>query len=70
MKDQKVESDYKFYKKSYEEQKGVVNNEHEVLSNKLCDLAMQFVTFKNELLKNVKPAIISQHNTMFNYANN
>ena len=51
MKDQKVESDYKFYKMSYEEQKSLVNSEHEVLSNKLCDLAMQFVTFKNELLK-------------------
>ena len=70
MKDQKTESDYKFYKMSYEEQKSLVNSEHEVLSNKLCDLAMQFVTFKNELLKNVKPSIINQHNTMFNYANN
>lgn len=70
MKDQKNESDYKFYKMSYEEQKSLVNSEHEVLSNKLCDLAMQFVTFKNELLKNVKPSIINQHNTMFNYANN
>jgi hypothetical protein len=64
-KDQKIESDYKFYKKSYEEQKEIVNQEHEVLSNKLCDLAMQFVNFKNELLKNVKPAILNQQ-SMFN----
>jgi len=65
VKDEKIESDYKFYKKSYEEQKEIFNQEHEVLSNKLCDLAMQMVNFKNELLKNIKPSILNQTNYLF-----
>jgi hypothetical protein len=57
-KENKVQNDLQRYKKSYEEQKSRMNQEHEVLSNHLCDLAMQFMVFKNELLKNVKPSIL------------
>ena len=49
------EKDYEFYKRNYEELKQRNALEHELLSNSLYDLALQFITFKNELVKNVKP---------------
>jgi hypothetical protein len=60
-KDSKAHSDLQHYKKSYEEQKLRMNQEHEVLSNNLCDLAMQFMFFKNQLLKNIKPSILKSN---------
>ena len=46
--------DLDFYKKSYEEQKGRVNKEHELISSSLCELALQFLTLKNDLSKKVQ----------------
>ncbi len=50
------DKDYEFYKRNYEEQKQRSALEHELLSNSLYDLALQFITFKKELVKNVKPS--------------
>jgi hypothetical protein len=49
------EGDYEFYKRNYEEQKQRTTLEHELISNSLYDLALQFISFKNELVKNIKP---------------
>lgn len=49
----KKNEDLEFYRKSYEEQKGRVNKEHELISNSLYDLALQFMGLKNELQKKV-----------------
>ena len=49
------EGDYEFYKKNYEEQKQRTTLEHELISNSLYDLALQFISFKNEIVKNIKP---------------
>lgn len=65
-KDSKIHSDLQHYKKSYEEQKLRMNQEHVVLSNNLCDLAMQFIFFKNQLLKNIEPSIL-KNNTALNF---
>lgn len=61
-RESKKESDLQYYKKSFEDQKKRLNNEHEIISNNLCELANKFVIFKNELLKNVKPTILQQNN--------
>lgn len=58
----KKNEDLEFYKKSYEEQKGRVNKEHELISNSLYDLALQFMGLKNELQKKVGNNINSNSN--------
>jgi hypothetical protein len=45
----KNKEDLDFYKRSYEEQKSRVNKEHEMISSSLYDLALQFMSLKNEL---------------------
>lgn len=49
------DKDYEYYKRSFEEQKQCTALEHELLSNSLYDLTLQFVALKNELVRNVKP---------------
>ncbi len=49
----KRSEDLEFYKRSYEEQKNRVNKEHELISNSLYELALQFMSMKNELQKKV-----------------
>ena len=49
----KRSEDLEFYKRSYEEQKLRVNKEHELISNSLYELALQFMSLKNELQKKV-----------------
>jgi hypothetical protein len=56
----KRDNDSEFYKNAYETKKTFTMKENEILSARLCELAMQFVSFKNELLKNVKPSILNQ----------
>lgn len=46
---QKRSDDLDFYKKSYEEQKVRINQEHELISASLYELALQFMGLKNEL---------------------
>jgi hypothetical protein len=58
IKKNKKQDNTNFYKKSFEDQKLKVNQEHELIANHLFELATQFMTFKNELLKNVKPSIL------------
>ena len=43
--------DLEFYRRSYEEQKNRVNREHELISTSLYELALQFMTLKNEMQK-------------------
>ena len=47
----KRSEDLEFYKRSYEEQKNRVNREHELISSSLYELALQFMSLKNELQK-------------------
>ena len=47
----KRSEDLEFYKRSYEEQKNRVNREHELISTSLYELALQFMSLKNELQK-------------------
>jgi len=47
----KMAEDLEFYKRSYEEQNNRVNKEHEIISSSLYDLALQFMTLKNDLHK-------------------
>ncbi len=49
----KRSEDLEFYKRSYEEQKNRVNREHELISSSLYELALQFMSLKNELQKKV-----------------
>lgn len=49
----KRNDDLEFYKRSYEEQKNRVNKEHEMISSSLYELALQFMTLKNELQKKI-----------------
>jgi hypothetical protein len=42
------------YKNLYEEQRQRTNLEHELISNSLYDLTLQFISFKNELVKSSK----------------
>lgn len=50
---QKRNEDLEFYKRSYEEQKNRVNKEHELISSSLYELALQFMSLKNELQKKI-----------------
>ena len=55
--------DLNFYKNSLEEQKSKVNNEHDVISSCLYELALQFITLKNEITQIQSPSHrISNHN--------
>ena len=45
----KKNDDIDFYRKSYEEQKIRINQEHELISASLYELALQFMGLKNEL---------------------
>ena len=47
--------DLEFYRRSYEEQKNRVNKEHEMISSSLYELALQFMSLKNELQKKMVP---------------
>ena len=47
----KRSEDLEFYKRSYEVQKNRVNREHELISTSLYELALQFMSLKNELQK-------------------
>lgn len=49
----KRSEDLEFYRRSYEEQKGRVNKEHELISSSLYELALQFMSLKNDLQKKV-----------------
>jgi hypothetical protein len=51
----KRSEDLDFYKRSYEEQKNRVNKEHEMISSSLYELALQFMSLKNELQKKMAP---------------
>lgn len=48
-----------FLKRIYQEQKKVVDSEHDLIVDSLNDLASHFLTFKNEMLNSIKPMIIN-----------
>jgi hypothetical protein len=50
---EKMSEDLEFFRRSYEEQNSKVNKEHEIISNSLYDLALQFMTLKNDLQKKI-----------------
>ena len=52
---QKKSDDLDFFKKSYEEQKLRINQEHELISASLYELALQFMGLKNELTRKASP---------------
>ena len=58
----KRSEDLEFYRRSYEEQKNRVNKEHELISTSLYDLALQFMSLKNELQKKINPSTDSNFN--------
>lgn len=51
----KEEEEKEFYKKSYEEQKLKVNEEHKLISESLYKLAVHFMTLKDDLQKKIEP---------------
>ena len=59
LKDEKEENekdkgeDLEFYKKSYEEQKFRVNEEHKLISESLYKLAVHFMSLKDDLQKKI-----------------
>ena len=50
------DDDIHFYKKSYEEQKQRVNEEHKLISESLYKLAIHFMTLKDDLQKRINSA--------------
>jgi len=52
---QKKSDDLDFFKKSYEEQKLRIIQEHELISASLYELALQFMGLKNELTRKSSP---------------
>lgn len=52
---QKKTEDLDFFKKSYEEQKLRIHEEHELISNSLYELAIQFMGLKNEINRRSSP---------------
>ena len=58
----KRSEDLEFYKRSYEEQKNRVNREHELISTSLYELALQFMSLKNELQKNMNSSNLTNKN--------
>lgn len=50
-----LNDDVNFYKQSFKEQKDRINREHELISTSLYELAMQFMSLKNELQKKINP---------------
>ena len=55
-KEKDKEEDFNFYKKSYEEQKIRVNEEHKLISESLYKLAIHFMTLKDDLQKRINAA--------------
>ena len=55
-KDKDKGEDINFYKKSYEEQKIRVNEEHKLISESLYKLAIHFMTLKDDLQKRINSA--------------
>ena len=58
----KRSEDLEFYKRSYEEQKNRVNREHELISTSLYELALQFMSLKNELQKKMNASSLTNKN--------
>lgn len=58
----KRSEDLEFYKRSYEEQKNRVNREHELISTSLYELALQFMSLKNELQKKMNSSSLTNKN--------
>ena len=58
----KRSEDLEFYKRSYEEQKNRVNREHELISTSLYELALQFMSLKNELQKKMNSNSLTNKN--------
>ena len=58
----KRSEDLEFYKRSYEEQKNRVNREHELISTSLYELALQFMSLKNELQKKMNSSNLTNKN--------
>ena len=48
-----TDEDFNFYKKSYEEQKNKVSEEHKLISESLYKLAIHFMTLKDDLQKRI-----------------
>lgn len=65
----KRSEDLNFYKTSYEEQKNRVNREHELISSSLYELALQFMSLKNELQKKVSVVSTNNKNWLENERN-
>jgi hypothetical protein len=65
----KRSEDLEFYKRSYEEQKNRVNREHELISSSLYELALQFMSLKNELQKKVNVVSTNNKNWLENERN-
>ena len=55
-KEKEKSDDIHFYKKSYEEQKLRVNEEHKLISESLYKLAIHFMTLKDDLQKRINSA--------------
>ena len=55
-KEKDKDDDIHFYKKSYEEQKLRVNEEHKLISESLYKLAIHFMTLKDDLQKRINSA--------------
>ena len=53
---EKEEEELNFYKKSYEEQKIRVNEEHKLISESLYKLAVHFMTLKDDLQNKINLA--------------
>ena len=51
----KKSDDLDFFRKSYDDQKMRINQEHELISASLYELAMQFMGLKNELTRKASP---------------
>lgn len=47
--------DLDFFRKSYDDQKMRINQEHELISASLYELALQFMGLKNELTRKASP---------------
>ena len=53
---EKEKEDINFYKKSYEEQKLRVNEEHKLISDSLYKLAIHFISLKDDLQNRINSA--------------
>lgn len=64
-----TQANINFYKKSIEEHRKIMDSEHEIIADSLYDLAVHFLTFKNELLNSIKPTIINNNQIHMNVNN-